>query len=132
MIQLVIPIQTVSEANQREHWAEKNRRKRLQQSAVGWAMLAELGGSTVRYEIQWPMRITLVRVRPKGRRKLDKDNCAGSMKHVQDAIAMQFGIDDGDESKVAWEYDQAIGQGNKYSVIVVLNGIERKAEEKRC
>ena len=94
-----LPIKTVSEANQREHWGAKARRAKAQRTAAGLALRVALRG------VVPPVSITLTRHVGATGRKLDKDNLAGSMKHVQDGIADALGIDDGSEL-VRWEYLQ--------------------------
>jgi len=74
-----VPTKLISEANQREHWAIKTKRKKAQQRAV------ELYWLSQRFRVAPPVVVTLTRV---GVRKLDPDNLAGSFKHVQDAIAV--------------------------------------------
>lgn len=95
---LLIPIRTVSEANQREHWAKKHRRNKDQQEAVAYALLARW-----RFLPKPPVVVVLRRLGP---RLLDSDNLAGSFKHVQDAVARFLGVDDGDVKAVRWLYTQ--------------------------
>lgn len=110
---------TVSELNQREHWAVKNRRKNDQQEAVAVAMLNALRGR----KVQLPCSVTLTRIGPK---KMDNDNLAGALKHCQDQIARQLGVDDGDESKVRFfHYQMPIGSRDyavKVSITSQKNG----------
>lgn len=100
-IALHLPVLTASEANTREHWTARNRRKKAQQLAtrchlsVCACKLRPLGQ---------PARVHLVRL---GTRKLDSDNLAGSFKHIRDAIAAWFGFDDGDE-RTEWTYAQRV------------------------
>lgn len=103
-LDVFVPIRTVSEANQREHWAEKHKRKKDQQLEVTVALQNALRGRRVRM----PCTVTLTRIGPKA---LDSDNLAGAMKHCQDSVARKLGIDDGDVEKVKWIYEQRpIGQ----------------------
>lgn len=98
---LVLPLLVVSEANQREFWAKKYRRKIAQQAvlAAAWPRLVADRAP------QAPCRITLTRL---GGRRLDSDNLAGAFKHVRDEIARQLGIDDGDP-RLTWIYSQEPG-----------------------
>jgi len=113
-VNLVIEIpglHTVSEANQREHFMTKARRKRehtdtarahvLSRMSAGWAM-----HNALRKALRDGARIqiTLTRI---GARRLDADNLAGSAKGVQDGIALALGIDDGDP-RMTWLYQQEI------------------------
>ena len=114
-LDFMAPIRTVSEMNQREHWAVRMRRKTDQQLEMRAVMHNVLGGR----KIQLPCSVRLTRIGPKA---LDKDNLAGSFKHVQDAIAKKLGVDDG-SSQVTWEYDQMpIGVRN-YGVKVEIESI---------
>lgn len=113
-----VPAKLISEANQREHWAVKHTRKKKQQMAVLWTW------NSIKPPLSAPpWHIRLIRVGP---RKLDPDNCAGSMKHVQDKIAEILGIDDGDETMVTWEYAQRKGAPKEYSLDVEIRPREDK------
>lgn len=57
-----------------------------------------------------------VRLTRVGPRRLDDDNCQSSLKHVRDAIADVFGIDDG-EPCWSWNYGQDKGD---YAVRVTI------------
>src|SRR5690349_498129 len=95
-----IPVQTVSEMNMREHWSQKYKRKKAQQTIVTLLLRnrpAEL----------YPARVRLTRL---AARRLDADNLASSQKHVQDAVARWLGVDDGDAA-VTWEYAQEKRKG---------------------
>jgi hypothetical protein len=104
-----VPTKLISEANQREHWAIKTKRKKAQQASVRLIWLAH------HVRVSPPVIVTLVRV---GVRKLDPDNLAGSFKHVQDEIARLMGVDDGDERKVRWVYEQRKGKPKEYCLDV--------------
>ena len=117
---ITIPIRTVSEANQREHWSKRHRRNVAQQARVAWTLFGH----------EWtalPCRITLTRIAP---RKLDPDNLAGSFKHVQDAVAKWLGVDDGDAS-LTWVYAQRKGAAKEYAVEVALEAIQEAREVNR-
>lgn len=101
-------IRVVSEANQREHYLTKHRRKKKQQYQMG-LMLAGLAPPAP------PLTITLTKL---GSRKLDADNLAGAFKHVQDTIARWLGVDDGD-GRLTWRYEQA-PKGSEPHMIRVL------------
>lgn len=112
MISLNIPVKLVSEANMREHWAVKNKRKKLQQMVVAYALAG------LKRDIPaFPVHVTITRV---GVRKLDSDNLAGSAKGVRDMIANILGCDDGDESRVTWEYRQRRGVPKEYSMDLTI------------
>jgi hypothetical protein len=94
-VRLTTPLQLVSEANQRERWAERHRRKESQQEHM--AMVLPMAG-----RLMQDATVTLIRLERYGR-KMDADNNAGSFKHVQDAIADWLGVDDG---RLEWHYAQ--------------------------
>lgn len=113
-----LPLLTVSEANMREHWAVKAKRKK-QHTQVA-AMLTRSAFSGVVGKPPLPLCITLTR---HGKRRLDPDNLAGSFKGIQDGIAKALGVDDGDE-RLTWVYDQRKGCVD----LGVRVSIERKAK----
>lgn len=96
-LEFEIPVRTVSEANQREHHMARYRRKVAQQTTTAAFCRQWLDGLPPK-----PWRITLTRYGP---RLMDRDNNAGSFKHVQDQLAREIGIDDGDEAH-DWLYRQ--------------------------
>jgi hypothetical protein len=110
------PVKTVSEANQREHWAIKFHRKKTQQLE----MLAALHNNLIGKRIEFPCVVRLTRIGPKA---LDSDNLAGSLKHVQDSIARKLGVDDGDTEKVRWEYAQFPVRIREYAVKVQIRSL---------
>lgn len=111
------PIRTVSEMNQSEHWAVRMRRKHAQQLEMLAALHQNLRGA----QVEFPCKIRLTRIGPK---LLDHDNLASSTKFIQDAIARHLGIDDGDTSKVTWEYDQLPIGRNVYAVKVTITPMQ--------
>lgn len=115
-ISFYVPTKLVSEANMREHWAIKNKRKKSQQRAVELVWLAQ------RIRVAPPVVVHLTRV---GVRKLDSDNLAGSAKGVRDQIAKMIGVDDGDERKVRWEYSQRKGLPKEYGLEVRIVEVDR-------
>jgi hypothetical protein len=114
VIQFVIPIRVVSEANQREHWRVKYRRKNEQQ----YITILLLGDALRRARKSFPVPATVRLVRL-GAKALDVDNLAGSFKHVQDAIARYVEVDDGDP-RVKYEYAQEPNGKREYSVRVEI------------
>lgn len=105
-------IKTVSEANSRDHWAVKMRRKEGQQEAMMVALLNNLHGK----KIEFPCAVKLTRVGPN---KLDGDNLQSAFKGIRDVIARKLGVDDGDE-KVQWEYAQMPVRIREYAVKVSI------------
>ena len=116
-IDFQIPVRTISEANQREHWAVKNKRKKDQQLET----IVAFHNNVNRKDVQFPCTVILTRIAPKA---MDVDNLAGSFKHVQDALASKMGIDDGDAEKVSWVYQQKPIGHRHYSVKVEIRAGE--------
>jgi hypothetical protein len=58
---------------------------------------------------------------------LDPDNLANSFKAVQDAVAKRLGIDDGDQSKVRWVYEQRATGRHEYGLEVKIEAAEAAA-----
>ncbi len=104
-----VPMQVRSEANCREHWAKKMRRRHEQRNAL----MAAFGASPWSlyfapmplYGTPLPVVVTLT---PIGR-QMDSDNLANAWKGARDWIASAIlGVDDGDE-RVTWKYEQRAG-----------------------
>ena len=96
---LTLPMRTVSEANQREHWTKRNKRKQAQQKEV----MAEWKHWIGTGRVNLPCRVTFTRYSSK---LLDTDNLAGSMKHARDMVSKLLGVDDGPTAPVEWVYRQ--------------------------
>ncbi len=106
-IMVFVPHKIVSEANNRDHWTKKKKRKDSLQVAVA-AHLLKIKTFPL------PCIITLERI---GKRLLDDDNLAHSFKHVRDMIAKiiieridfvhngPIGCYDGDP-RLTWKYEQ--------------------------
>jgi hypothetical protein len=111
---MVAGLKTVSEANDRSHWAVKNRRKQEQQQLVAVAMHNAIRGR----QIEFPCVVKLTRIGPK---RMDDDNWTRSAKGVRDIIAQKLGCDDGDESKIKFEYAQMPIGSRDYAVKVEIS-----------
>lgn len=100
-----------SEANQRCHWAVRQRRFKHQGASLEVALrLAWLKD----WIPDLPLKITWTHLG----RKMDSDNLAGAFKGLRDALADLFDVDDGDE-RIEWVYDQRPGK----------SGVEVKIEQ---
>ena len=111
----LLNIKTVSEANLREHWAQKARRAKTQRGAACLCIKARLPFFPLGQE---PKEITLIRVAP---RELDSDNLAGALKAIRDGIADALwpNIVSQLRDKVAiWRYEQRKGGVGEYAVEV--------------
>lgn len=110
-----IPIQTVSLANSRMHWAEKARVVKRQRSTAKLLTASAIDG----HLIPDALTVTMTRVTPPRGKQLDTDNLSSALKPVRDGIADALGIDDGDES-VTWVCRQE--RGTDYAVRVAMEG----------
>lgn len=115
---LTLPIKLISEANQREHWAAKHKRKKEQQHGVNveWKRF-------VKQLIHLPCKIRFTRIGP---RSLDSDNLAGSCKHVQDAVSKLIGIDDG-SGLIYWAYTQEVVGELRYGLRIEVSKMKEAA-----
>jgi hypothetical protein len=91
----------VSEANQREHWAARHRR-RARQRAVVLAVLRATFGRAPALPAGHGWAVALTRIAP---RRLDVDNAVSSLKACVDAVSDWCSIDDGD-ARFAWSFAQ--------------------------
>lgn len=112
---LTLPIRTVSEANNFDHWTKKHKRHRRQQKTLALIL------NPVKSSITLPCHIKLTRIAPK---KLDKwDNLPMSLKYILDAccaiITGDFrpGRADDNES-ITVSYDQEYS--SQYGVIIEI------------
>lgn len=119
---VTMPIRLVSEANMREHWFVKNKRKKQQQAIVQACWISE---GMNRVEWRFPLKITFTRI---GARRMDSDNLAGSGKAVRDELAKLLGVNDGDETKVTWHYQQRTGKRGEYAVEIELKPVDTLGE----
>ncbi len=112
-VTLTLPLRTVSEANNFDHWSKKYKRHRLQRKTVA------LGLNPIKEKISLPCKIKLTRYASK---KLDKhDNLPMSMKYILDACCaivtgdFRPGRADDDE-RISVSYDQVISKD--YGVVI--------------
>lgn len=118
-----VPLKLVSGMNAREHWGSAAHRAAKQRKAgevaCANALLAwRLKQSKGQDAIPFPLFVLITR---RGKQKLDSDNLAISGKHVRDGIADALGVDDGDESKVTWNYRQE--HSPRYSARVEIESV---------
>ncbi len=102
-------IQLIGSQNAREHPMVRARRVKTERRAAKLQCLAYMVKPK-----SWPVLVKLTRVGP---RKLDSDNLQGACKAVRDGVSDWLDVDDGDETKVRWEYAQERGD---YSLRVEL------------
>jgi len=106
-LRIKAPIKTISEANQRGHWAKPYRRTAKQRQDI------RLFLNTCRKPCR-PLDVWLIRIAP---RTLDDDNLRSAFKGLRDEIADWLGVDDGG-SEVMWHYGQRKGKPKEYAVVL--------------
>jgi hypothetical protein len=115
-VKVTLPLRTVSTLNQREHWAQRQKRTRDHRGAAMIFSLSSLkkapGG-----RVCLPVVVRLTRVAPSS--GLDGDNLQGALKAVRDGVADALGVDDRD-SRVRWEYAQRRGAPKRYAVEIEI------------
>lgn len=125
-MKLVMPIRTISESNDRSHWAVKAKRVAKQRgdiALIAMPYFAQLAG----WQHDVPgLVITLTRIAP---RELDDDNLRGALKACRDEIAWSIGlpvknakkrIADDRDPRVKWDYGQRKGKPKQYAVEVSI------------
>lgn len=101
---LTVQIRTMRGLNERmvgTHWAQRNRKAKVEKAAVGW-LLREYHGKYGRPD--FPCSVMLTRCGPTP--GLDGDNLQGALKYVRDEVAAWLGVDDAWEHLVKWRYAQ--------------------------
>ena len=107
IIAWTLSIRTVSEANQRSHWAAKA--KRVRDHRIAAKLLTLANRETLRRAwaaLPGGLVVTIRRQAPSA--GLDDDNLRSSAKAVRDGIADALGINDRDP-RVRWVYCQGRG-----------------------
>lgn len=117
VVDTVVPVRTVSEANIGSSRREKMRRKKAQRLMTA-AWLLGHGGVPSQRLLDKGVVVELTRIAP---RMLDAhDNLPAALKHVTDGIADWLGVDDRDE-RVTWlQPKQERGAPGQYAVRVVV------------
>ena len=118
MLELMLPIKTVSEANKtNEHWSKKHKRHKHQKALIYYHLKSR---QTI---ISLPCHITLTRIAP---RKLDDaDNLPSAFKWIKDAICdyitpgLQAGRAD-DNPNIHFSFDQKKGKPKEYSILIQI------------
>jgi hypothetical protein len=107
-----VSLRVASESNLREHFMDRDRRRRRQERDVGWHLLAASLTPPAP-----PALVVLTRVAP---RWLDQGNLGAGLKFVQDSVAKYLRLDDGDHARVRWVYAQRRGLPGEYRLEVVV------------
>jgi hypothetical protein len=78
IVEWILPIKTISEANSREHWAVRRKRHQMQKNHIDWAFVNS------KPNIPEKCHIHMTRISPG---QLDYVNLVSSFKNIQDYIA---------------------------------------------
>jgi hypothetical protein len=114
MIEFLIPIKTVNEANgSHGHWRVKARRRKAQRHSANEACWWALNNYKPR-QVSLPCVVTMSRL---SAGTLDDDNLRVSLKSVRDGIADAFGVADNDP-RIEWRYAQEKCKCGEYGVMV--------------
>jgi hypothetical protein len=114
-----MPIRIQGLANSRTHWREKDARagdhRNLAKNATRSCFNA------LKHTIVAPFEVTLTRIiSPRGRFLDAHDNLRDGFKSIVDGIADALGVNDGDLTRVKWEYAQM--HGDDWGVHVEIEG----------
>ena len=109
---IVIDVKTVSEANRRTHWRDRQRRAKRQRALAAWTLQSKCRS------VSMPLTVTLTRIAPG---KLDDDNLQSALKAVRDGVADAIGVDDGD-SRYEWKYAQERGADYRVRIAIAPGG----------
>lgn len=116
-INATIQVKTISEANVSEHWTRRHQRSKLQKRQIKAYLEAFHHGQ----QVKLPCKVRITRV---GKKRMDSDNLAISMKYIRDALAEwivdregQLATGKADETdKLTWIYDQEIGKNYEVKI----------------
>ena len=110
VVKIRMPIHVISEANNRDHWSLKTKRRVAQQKefVVLWR--------NAKVKIDFPCKVIFTRF---GAKLLDSDNLAGAFKFVRDQLAREAGVDDG-SPLWKFEYRQEITPNREYFIEIEL------------
>jgi hypothetical protein len=102
--ELTLPIKTVSEANARGKWQQVDRRAAQRKIVKTWI------GKDRPYHSRLPSLPVVVRLARIGGKALDPgDNLPAALKAVRDEVAAAYGVGDGADSPLTFDYWQVPG-----------------------
>jgi hypothetical protein len=109
-LRLTLPVRTVSEANARGKWQQINRKAQQRKIVRAWL------GKGRPYHNRLPSPPALVRLVRIGPKPLDEgDNLPSALKAVRDEVAAAYGLGDGADAPLEWDYQQRPGS-REYAV----------------
>lgn len=116
-VRLDVPITTVSEGNNTDHWTKKRKRRILISSLI------KIYWKNSKTSVKIPCIVKMTRISP---RRLDDDNLRAALKSARDTIANLIipgkapGQADND-SRIEWQYDQKKEQAKQMIRIEIFN-----------
>ena len=108
-----LPIRLLSEANMREHWSRRKKRRASQRGQVRLVAQATMTRPAL------PCVITLTRVAP---RSLDSDNLVSSFKASRDGLCDWLEVDDRTD-EIDWNYRQEKGGVREHLLKIEIQGV---------
>ena len=114
VVEVTIPIKIVSEANTTGAWRTKARRVKEQKRVVTLVMS--------QFDVRLVKLPAVVRFTRLSFGELDTDNLASSCKAARDSVAAWLGIDDGDVTRVMYQYAQGMAPRKTYALKVEVFG----------
>lgn len=130
MIEFVIPVKTVNEANgSHGHWRVKASRRKHQRKVAACCVHAKvtIDGPPYGYP-HLPVVVIMSRM---SAGTLDDDNLRVSLKAIRDGIADAFGLPDNDP-RIEWRYGQEKCKRGAYGVRVRIEAMPAGFSAKRC
>lgn len=112
-LKLLLPICTVSEANQKGNWQAHFKRRAAQKQLAFVFSHNEILKREIDITVSKLTKITCIR---HGKRRLDDDNLAGSFKHIIDGTANAFGVND---RNIRMFFDQTSKNGEPYTELLL-------------
>lgn len=121
-VAFILPIEIVSEANRRDHWAAKYRRADKQKRMAHAMTLKYARRLRDRAAADKGTRllVKLTRILRPRQRHFDDDNLQSGFKAIRDGVAKALGIDDGSD-RIEWRYEQA--KDMKAAVVVEITDV---------
>lgn len=123
ILDIIVPIHTVSESNACEHWTKKHKRHKAQKHAIELSISGPIRQNLLeKFLPEETLTILLSRIAP---RQFDYDNLVTSFKPIRDYIAnilipgKKIGRAD-DSDRLIWNYNQQKGKPKEYAIRIQI------------
>lgn len=113
-----VPIRLVSVLNAREYWRARAKRTKDQRAGVGLLLQAHAPPGMRGILARTPTSMAWVHLTRVAPGRLDGDNLQGACKAVRDEIADFLGLDDRNDDRFTWVYEQA--RAKEYAVQIAI------------